>query len=165
MNFAEALERGPSRSFGNGDVGIVGDKTLAVGRVDDADGESSGEKREKGGDFVLIERENPVVSGDDGKNGSEGIAFAQGGIGAGDGEFADEQAAMHVAKVDDAQNPLRLRPGWRNQDVIVVGVAVDDASTHFGKTGQSFEFEQIEEAGGQFPSSGVLHNEEIVASP
>ncbi len=48
-----------------------------------------------------------MEAGDDGGSGAENVGLSEDGVGAGDGQFGDSEAVMHVAEVDDAESLAR----------------------------------------------------------
>ena len=70
----------------------------------------------------MVQRIDFVVTADDVFDRSEGIVFAEGRVGAGDGELADRRAVMHIAEVDEADGAVAA-----NNDVVIVRVAMNDA--------------------------------------
>jgi len=72
--------------------------------------------------------------------GGERSVFAQDGVGGGDGGIGDGDGVMDVAEVYDGSNEAGLR---RDQGVVVVGVAIDDAAAKMREGGNGFLFEEI----------------------
>jgi hypothetical protein len=165
MNFGEALEGGPRRSFGDGDVGIARDERLAVRGVDDTDSEARGQEGKKRGDFFFGERMDAVISGEDGGGSRERIVVAEDRVGGGDGRLGDGDGLVHVAKIDDGKNLARMRPRRGDESVMVVGITVDDAATKVRDARKGFAFEEVEELGGEGAALGIFDVREKFAGP
>ncbi len=165
MNFGEALEGGPRRSFGDGDVGIARDERLAVRGVDDTDSEARGQEGKKRGDFFFGERMDAVISGEDGGGSRERIVVAKDRVGSGDGRLGDGDGLVHVAKIDDGKNLARMRPRRGDESVVVVGITVDDAATKVRDARKGFAFEEVEELGGEGAALGIFDVREKFAGP
>ena len=156
MNLGEALQGGPRRSFADSNVGIARDERFAVRRVDDADSEARGQEWKKRGDFFFGERMDAVIGGQNGGNSGERIVVAEDGIGGGDGGLSDGDGLVHVAEVDHRNDLARLRPGRRDERVVVVGVAVDDAATKVRNMRKGFAFEEVEQIGSEETTLGIF---------
>ena len=165
MNFGQALERGPRWSFRDGDIGIAGDQRFAMRGVDDADGEARGHQRKERCDFLFSERMRAMVRAQNGGSSGERIVVPKDRVGGGDGRFGNGDGLVHVAKVDHGDNLSRLRPRRRDESVVVVGIAIDDAATKLRNARQGFAFEQVEEIRGQRAALWALDVWEKFTSP
>ena len=87
------------------------------------------------------------------------------GVGGGDGWFRNGKARVHIAKVDQARYAARLRPRGRNEGVMVVGVAINNAAAKIWKKWYGLGFEKIEEVFDKRATLGVTDVEKIIARP
>jgi hypothetical protein len=165
MNFGKALESSPRGSFGNRDVGIARDERFAVRGVGDADGEARSQEGKERGDFFFAERTDVVIGGKDGGGSGERIVVAEDGVGGGDGGFSDGDGLLHVAEINHREDLAGLRPGRRDESVVVVGITVDDAATKVRDARQGFAFEEVEKLGGEGATLGVFDVREKFAGP
>jgi hypothetical protein len=120
-----------------------------VRRIDDADRKARRQEGKERGDFFFAERMDAVISSKDGGGKGERIVVAEDGVGGRDGGFCDGDGFVHVAKVDDREGLAGLRPGRRDESVVVVGIAIDDAATKMRDARKGFAFEEVEEIGGK----------------
>ena len=118
---------------------------MAMRRIDNTDGETRAHEWIKCSDFVLVERKCFVVRSEYGGSGGEGMFLAKNCISGGDYGFADRETSMHIAEIDDAKDAARLRPRRRDEDIVIVGVSVDNAATEMRESGERFGFEESEE--------------------
>jgi len=110
MNFGEAFESRPRRSFTDRDIRIVRDKGLAMGGVRDADGKACAQQRIKGSNFTVVQRKGFVVSRKDGRSSEQGFLLAEDGVSSRNGRFRDGVGRVHVTEIDDAENAARQGP-------------------------------------------------------
>lgn len=161
----KTFEGFPCRLFTDGDVRVVGPEFLAGGGIGYADGEAHGDEHEECSDFLFAERKFFVETGDHCGGDGEDVWFTEDGVRAGDGDFGDGEAVVHVAEVDDAQGLAGERPRRADQDVVVVGVAVNHAAAELSELRDNFGVVQS----GKFfydPAAGWVGNfVEVIFDP
>jgi len=165
MNLGEAVESRPCRCFGDSEVGIAGDERLAMSGVDYTDGKASSQKWKERGDFLLSDRVDAMIGGKDRGGSGERIVVVKDGVGSGDGGLGNREGFVHVTEVADRENQTGLRPRRRNEGVVIVGVAVDDATTKVRNPGQGFTFEEVQEIRGEGALLGIFDVREKLAGP
>jgi hypothetical protein len=70
---------------------------------------------------------------------SNADAAARGG---GNGGFGNGEADMHIAEIDDTENAAGQRPWWRDEGIMIVGIAVNYATAKVRETRERFGFEE-----------------------
>ena len=106
-----------------------------------------------------------MIPGDNGAGCGQRIFFAQDGVSGSDCDFGNGEAVVHVAEIDHADDFSRLWPGRADQDVVIVGVAVDDAVAQRRQRGEHFRFIRTEKSLDEHAPLGTLDVLEIVANP
>ena len=134
-------------------------------RVDNADGEPRGHQREKHGNFVVVQRKTPMISGENRTCGGDRVLFAKNRVGRGDGRLRDGQACVHVAKIDDAHDLSGFRRYRPDKSVVIVGIAIDDAATEVVEAGNSLPLEQIQEMLSESAPLGIGDSRKLLEGP
>ena len=165
MDLAEAFQSRPGRGFANDDIWIVWDERLSMRGIDHADSEACAHQGIECGDFVFVERKHLVVSRKQSRGGRKRIFVAEDRVGRGNGGFANCKTNVHIAEIDHAEDTARKRPGGRDERIVIVRVAVDDAAAEMGKLGNGFGFKKVEELFGESSSLRILNMGKIRASP
>ena len=83
-----------------------------------------------------------VIAAEEVGSGGEGVGFAQHKVSGGDGRFGQGEGVDHVTEVDDADGWRGLESGHSRSDeeVVVVGVVVDDLGAQMGQVEEHGRF-------------------------
>ena len=137
MDLGHAAEGFPGRGFAHEQVGVVGLGRAAVRGKTDARAEAHRSQDPDGIQLRLRERALRVVAGHDALRRHEGLGLAEDAVGHGDRELADRPRLDHVAEIEKPRDRAVLGPLGRrtDEDVVVVGVVVDDAPRELREAG------------------------------
>ena len=106
-----------------------------------------------------------MISGKDRTCGGNRIIFAENRVSCSDGRFRNGQACVHVAKIDDAHDLLMLRRCRPDKSVVIVGIAIDDATAEAVETRNSLSLELIQEMLCQSAPLGIDDSGEFLEGP
>ena len=106
-----------------------------------------------------------MVACHDRRGSREGVGFVQHGVGGGDGETADCVRVHHVAEVDHADDLPRPGISAADQDIIIVGIAVNDTHAQPGQDRQDVRRELREKVFDDSTLCGLRNMLEVVANP
>lgn len=144
MNLGQPFESAPGRRFADRDVGIVRNKRLPMGGVDHAHSEARAHQRIEHCDLVLVQWKYVVIGGKNRRRSRERIFLTENSVGGGNRGLANRKGRVHIAKIDNADDPPGLRPGRRHERVVVVGVPINDTLAKMGKIRHRLRFEEVE---------------------
>ena len=121
-------QRRPGRRLADRNVGIVGFEQLAPSRIGDAHSQPGTDQREQQRNLGLGKRKSAVVAGHHLCRRHQRVALAEQRVGRRNRRLADDLAQQHVAEIDHADR-LAWLDVWRaDQQIVIVRVAVNDAS-------------------------------------
>src|SRR5580704_4647747 len=165
MNRRKLFERFPRGSLADRDIRIAWDERFAMRGVCDADGEPHPNERIEDADFSFLERKGFVIADDDGARRLQRVFLAEHRVGGGNCDLGDSEAVMHVSEINHADYFSRLRPRRTNQDVVIVGVAMDDAAAQRGQCRTNVRFVQREELFDECAPTGITNVMQMVSNP
>ncbi len=84
-----------------------------------------------------------MVASDNLRGGTEGIVLAQHRIGGRDGEFTDRIRVHHIAKIDYADQRFTSDSGGTHQDIVIIGIVVNNTLTQGRQHGQNMGLELL----------------------
>src|SRR5690348_4958887 len=135
----------PGRRLGDGNVWIVGHKSLAMRGICHTDREAHADQRIEKCDFIFGQRQSAVISNDNLSGSLQRVVFAKDGISSGDGGLGNRDAVVHVAEIDHADDFSRLRPGRADEHVVIVRVSINDAVAERRQSWDDLRFVKIQE--------------------
>ncbi len=130
-----------------------------------ADGKPHPDECVKKAYFGFVEREGGVIAGDYGARRGQRIFFSQDSVCGRNRDFGNGKTVVHVSKIDHTDNFSRLRPGRTHQDVVIVGVAVDDAVAQRRQCRKRLRFVQPKKPLDQGPPCGIPDVSQIISNP
>jgi len=104
-----------------------------VRRVDHAHGQPAADEREQRLYLDGAQWVGGVVSLDDRHCSGERIRLVQHGVRTPDGHLVGGPRLEHVAEIHDRRDAPRVRIGTVDEDVVVVGVVIDDTRAETGR--------------------------------
>src|SRR5271157_2876660 len=134
-------------------------------RVDNTYGESRCHKSEKHSEFVAVQRKTPMISGENRACGPDRVLLAENRVGRGDGRLRNGQARVHITKVNNAHDLPGLRRNRSDKNVVIVGIAIDDAATKALETGDSLLLEQVQEMLSESAPLGINDRGKLLEGP
>ena len=117
----EVLDQSPGRLLADRQIGIVRIRGAARSRHRDAEAQPRPDQIEQDVQLQLGQREHLAVAAQQGLGHLEGVHPSEHGVGQGDGRLAHDGRAHQVSEVDQPRDARAVR----DQDVVVVGVAMD----------------------------------------
>ncbi len=106
-----------------------------------------------------------MVASDNLRGGTEGIVLAQHRIGGRDGEFTDRIRVHHIAKIDYADQRFTSDSGGTHQDIVIIGIVVNNTLTQGRQHGQNMGLELLHEVLNNGVSFWYCDMLEIIADP
>ena len=165
VHAVQALERLPGGGLAHRDVGVAGRVSRPHRRAGHAHREARPGEREQQPDLLLPEREGGVVARDDRGGGGQRVVLAEERVRGRDRGLRDEEPVVHVAEIEEAGHRAGEGTGRAHEDVVVVGVAVDDAAPQAGERRRDLGLVTGERPLDEGPPCRVLHVVERAADP
>jgi hypothetical protein len=106
-----------------------------------------------------------VVARDDGGRGRERVALAEQRVRGRDHRLRHEEPVVHVAEVEEAGHDPGRRRGGADEHVVIVGVAVDDASPQARERGHDLGLVACQRPRHEGPACRVAHVVERAPDP
>ncbi len=134
-NGRQFAQQRPGWLLADDEVGVVGVERLLVGGQGDAGCQAGADEGGEQVEFQVCEGQGGVVASHHVSGGGQWIGLVEHGVSGGDCQLKNGGGVHHVAKINQPGDAARLLAPGRDQHVVVVGVAVDDALAQFRQTG------------------------------
>ena len=139
----QPLQHGPGRRLADVEIGVVLDPLAPRRRQRHAGHQPHRDQVEQQVQFLGLQRIDPVIGGGDAAGDVDRRRLVQDGVGAGNRQLADGRAMDRIAEIDQAGDPRADRA--IHQQVIVVGIAVDDLRPQPRQPRRHLGLEPVEE--------------------
>ncbi|MNX73915.1 hypothetical protein D3C86_1053320 [compost metagenome] len=149
------FQQAPGRRFADAKVGIVLCAVASRGGQGDAGDQAHRNEIEQDVKLLRLQRVLVMETGSEGGGRANRVFHVENGIGAGNGDFGNQDRMHRIAKIDDARDALMIVRV--DEDVPVIAVIVNDLRTQTRKLRLDVLFEAFNEAFQNGPSARIFH--------
>src|SRR5216683_1033162 len=165
VGICKFFEQYPRGLFADSQIFVVRLQLLLVCRVDHADAQPDANQRVEYCHLCFSEWKRFVVASNDMRSSREWISLTHHRISGSDSKLADCVRVHHVAKVDHADDLPAFPGGVADQDIVVVGIIVNDTHAQRRQRGQHLCFKGREKTLDNSASFRLYDVLEIIADP